>query len=1038
MHLHAQDRFTVRNYNESSGLSNNFTEAITQEESGQLIIATRDGLNAYDGLGFKKIKADSTDLENVTSLKRGRHEICFGQFDGKIGERSSSGKTLLQKTALNDPVKELLIDDLKDVWVFSRSGKVLWIHDTDTALFNLFEEEVLINTVILFKQKEFIVGCNDGIWHVRFEAGKGFKILGKIEGVLDTKITALKYQRRNHILWVGTEDAGFYKVRLPFNNLQKIEEFKIPATGRIENVQTIFIDSRQNLWLGTFGSGLFRIENFDSYDKPVVVNRFENKIDNEHLIRDVFEDAEGNIWVATYGRGVIQIIEKVFQQLFDQTWLKKQSITKLFKDSQGNVWGGLENGLFKKSNSAHELQYQYYPLGGNKVTAFSEDRGGKIIVGTASNGLYTIDRNSKNFKKLPLPTDNLSQSINSISVTKKGINVCTNAGLYTINSKGKIMRHLNTLDGLPHNNVKFSYLDSTGRLWIANQANKVSYYWENKIHFIESESNQLITDVNHILQDSKGRLWFATLGNGIFVLGTDSAHSISKQNGLPSNFCYELALDNDGNIWVGHQKAISRINKQLVVDRVIGQNLISPNNNSVNSSIFRDDEGNIWITSNDNVIKFNPEIDKASMSIPKLSITGMQIFNKEQLMTENLVLPFNNYNIKFQILGISLRNPEKIRYKYRLDGYSSYWSDEQASNVIYFPKLENGSYTLEVIASKNGGEWTPVPVVYSFTIKPPFWRTPMFFVAIILGFSLVLTGFVRYRTYRLTADNEELEAVVAERTTEIQKQKQEIERSRDAISSYAKDITDSIRYAKRIQKAIFPAFKDIKNLLPESFVLFQSKDLVSGDFYYAKKIENKILFAAVDCTGHGVPGGFMSIVANNLLQQATNQMGLTKPSEILEYLNIGVTRTLHQTYEDSSVKDGMDIALCTLDPETKILEFAGAYNPLYLFRNNQLIEYKGNRFPVGNYVEEKIRQFTNHVIQLQKGDVLYIFSDGFADQFGGPDGKKLKLRNFKSMLHDLQKHPMDQQYEVVKTFLSNWMGEIEQIDDIVLIGVKIT
>ena len=227
-------------------------------------------------------------------------------------------------------------------------------------------------------------------------------------------------------------------------------------------------------------------------------------------------------------------------------------------------------------------------------------------------------------------------------------------------------------------------------------------------------------------------------------------------------------------------------------------------------------------------------------------------------------------------------------------------------------------------------------------------------------------------------------------------------------------------------------------MVPESFVLFRSKDLVSGDFYFAEKIGDERIFCAVDCTGHGVPGGFMSIVANNLLEQATRQLKLTKPSEILTYLNKGVTETLHQTYEESSVKDGMDIALCSWNKKLKTLQFAGAYNPLYLFRDGKLIEYRGDRFPVGTFVGEESGTFRNHEIKVQEGDMLYLFSDGFSDQFGGPQGKKFKVRRFKEMLREVHTFPVDQQYKMISERLKQWIGDLEQVDDIVLLGVRIS
>jgi len=286
-------------------------------------------------------------------------------------------------------------------------------------------------------------------------------------------------------------------------------------------------------------------------------------------------------------------------------------------------------------------------------------------------------------------------------------------------------------------------------------------------------------------------------------------------------------------------------------------------------------------------------------------------------------------------------------------------------------------------------------------------------------------------------DKAELEEIVQERTVEIQEQKEEIERSRDEIAKYAKDITDSIKYAKRIQKAIFPAWQEVREIFPESVVFYQSKDLVSGDFYFAEKIGSKKVFAAVDCTGHGVPGGFMSIVGNNLLRQAIRQLGITKPSEILDYTSHGITNTLHQTYEESSVKDGMDIALCCWNEKKQTVEYAGAYNPLFLFRDGELTEYKGDRFPVGTFVGEEVREFSNHEIKVKSGDMLYVFSDGYADQFGGPNGKKFMMNRFRKLLTDIHNKPMDEQHELLTKTFKNWKGSFEQVDDICVIGVRI-
>lgn len=290
----------------------------------------------------------------------------------------------------------------------------------------------------------------------------------------------------------------------------------------------------------------------------------------------------------------------------------------------------------------------------------------------------------------------------------------------------------------------------------------------------------------------------------------------------------------------------------------------------------------------------------------------------------------------------------------------------------------------------------------------------------------------------------ELEQKVRERTIEIQQQKEEIEAQRDAIevqrdmlADQKKHITDSIRYAQRIQNAILPENNYIRKLLPESFVYYKPKDIVSGDFYWVNEIDNKVLFAAVDCTGHGVPGAFMSIMGNNHLNYALKVFKANKPADILDQLNYGVSQSLRQDTKDMKLRDGMDIALCMLDYENMKLEYAGAFNPLYIIRNGEALQYKADKFPIGSYIGDKTRNFTNHEIDLRKGDVLYIFSDGFTDQFGGPDRRKFLIKNFRNLLVEISDRPMSEQREILDTTLTTWKGDQEQVDDVLVFGVRI-
>lgn len=278
----------------------------------------------------------------------------------------------------------------------------------------------------------------------------------------------------------------------------------------------------------------------------------------------------------------------------------------------------------------------------------------------------------------------------------------------------------------------------------------------------------------------------------------------------------------------------------------------------------------------------------------------------------------------------------------------------------------------------------------------------------------------------------------------LTEQKQQIETQRD-------EITDSIKYAKRIQTAILPPGDYINSIMPPRFILFKPKDIVSGDFYWVTEKNGKIIAVAADCTGHGVPGAFMSMLGVTFLNDIVKKEGIVRANEILDNLKGFVIKSLRQTGKEGESKDGMDIALCVLDKKANTIEYSGANNPLYIISDKPvengdtilesgkfvLTEFKPDKMPIGIHYSEKNMEFTNHVIQLQKGDSIYLFSDGFPDQFGGEKGKKFKYKPFKQLLLDNCCKSMEEQKVILEETFSNWKGDFEQIDDVLVIGMKI-
>lgn len=311
------------------------------------------------------------------------------------------------------------------------------------------------------------------------------------------------------------------------------------------------------------------------------------------------------------------------------------------------------------------------------------------------------------------------------------------------------------------------------------------------------------------------------------------------------------------------------------------------------------------------------------------------------------------------------------------------------------------------------------------------------FIKTIFIIAACLLFVIAFFIFRGLKQKQKANTALEEKNKIIEEQKLTVEKQKHIVEEQNKDITDSIRYAERIQNAILPPEQLWYSLLPESFVFYKPKDILSGDFYWIEQKGDLIFVAAADCTGHGVPGALISIINYNLMNKAVLEKDLNDPADILNYVNNQLIIALHQTYQDSTVKDGMDISLCVINTKTLELKYAGANNPIYVFKHNELTQLVANKFPVGAFIEEQIQTFTSQKIRLQKGDAIYLFSDGYADQFGGENGKKFKYQQFKNTLTEIQDKPMKEQHNVLARTFNVWRGKLEQVDDVLVIGIKI-
>ncbi|MGE0078459.1 MAG: tetratricopeptide repeat protein [Bacteroidales bacterium] len=299
-------------------------------------------------------------------------------------------------------------------------------------------------------------------------------------------------------------------------------------------------------------------------------------------------------------------------------------------------------------------------------------------------------------------------------------------------------------------------------------------------------------------------------------------------------------------------------------------------------------------------------------------------------------------------------------------------------------------------------------------------KQKMMIAGAIVGAILILM--VALLMFKMFRDKQKANLILEEKNNLITRQKQEI--------------TDSIKYASRIQKAVLPSSVFINDALPEHFVLFMPRDIVSGDFYWMTRKNDKIVLVAADCTGHGVPGAFMSMLGVSFLYEIVNKENVLKPSEILNRLRNHIKTTLSQTGKFDEQKDGMDISLCVIDKEGMRLEWAGAYNPLYQIRNGELSEYKADKMPVAVHLNDHM-SFTNHEVEIQPGDTFYMFSDGYSDQFGGTDGRKFMSKKFKGLLTTIYDKSMEDQRDILQSAHFDWKGDHDQVDDILVVGFRI-
>jgi ligand-binding sensor domain-containing protein/serine phosphatase RsbU (regulator of sigma subunit) len=1036
------------NYSVKEGLAQSSVYSINQDSEGFVWLGTASGLTRFDGKEFINYTTEDGLADGAVKAIHidTNGSMWLGHVDGGISKMVDNKIEVL--FSMSADITSFEEDDEGNLWVSSFGDGVIKITNPYTDK----------KDSISFKQYKGQEGLSDVVFQIR-------KIKnGNIYFVTDVGIKNYNYQKNsfsfykvnkmpayfqitymfesnNEDQWFGSYNGGLYHYQKKSGNL-KIYDV---VDGLASNwVSCINEDAKGNIWVGTWGGGITKINDVGL----LTINKNKGLKDNN--IRCITKDREGNILFGTKENGLLVYKGSQFISYGTNNGLISEQVWAIYRDNKGQEWFGTNEGIsvFKNTkliNSYSEgngIPYQ-------DVRFIKSDRNDNVWIGTWGGGVMQFNNKSKRFEM----NYRVNSYMNQLLITALDVDqtnnlwVGTTDGLVYYEINNQLVDRLTQSNGLAGNEITAIYTDSKNVVWVGSRGKGITRIEGSKISKIEL--NKKITPTA-IIEDISGNLWIGTEGKGVLIFnGRKIIKEYNVNSGLLSDYISLLNIDEKGNVWIGTNKGLNKYdikqNRFFSFSDKMGYVGIESKHNAT----YKDEDGNLWFGTIKGVVKVNTSEVVVNTLEPLTQISKMRVNLENRAMSDNLELDYKEKSIIFNYSSICLTNPNQVYYKVMLEGLEDEWRPETQQTFVTYSPLPPGKYTFKVIASNNNGLWNSNPITYSFEIIPPLWQRPWFLIFCGIVLIILIVTSVKIRERKLLNEKRILEEKVEERTEEVVKQSKELERKN-------KDIIDSITYAKRIQDAILPTGDMFTRELSQTFILFKPKDIVSGDFYWLAHKDNKSLFAAVDCTGHGVPGAFMSIVGYNLLDKIVGEYGTTEPDKILNELNIGVANTLRQEIDSDEIKDGMDISLCTFDTETSILEYAGAYNPLYIATKNKLevikgdslepimtndkglmlFEIKADRFPIG-YYSEGVNTFSKHSFKLTKGDTIYLFSDGYADQFGGVKGKKFRYKQFKELLLSINDLPMKDQKNKVESEFITWMGDYEQIDDVIVIGSRL-
>lgn len=1082
---------TNYSYRETGGNEQNW--CITQDHRGVLYVGNHEkGVLEYDGVEWRSIPIPNN--VPVWSLVTGADGVVYVGAEGDFGLLKPDKHGMLHFHSLFDSTLRSQFPFLTVTKSYFNKGKVYFCAYSGIIVYDPAEPQLsVINTpdnpyhTYMVEDELYNSDFGEGLMIYNgdnFEQVKGGNFFH------EKSITGLDLYDPERLL-VSTYENGLYLLNRETGELDgSFLSPKLQNEFR-ENQVTYLKIVDQNILVCTFANGLYVLDKGGEVKE--IISESEGLIEN--TISQVYTDkrfnGSGPVWIAHW-KGISKIEANNPFRVFTESSGFENLITDIVHFN-GQLFLSTMSGLYYKSSSSSTVFNRV-----NKIQTPVQDLqviypapGISLLLASTGFEIFVIDKRmavttvNSNMINPPETNEDFEQIAGRfiLSDPERPDVIYTGytqvIGLQYIRGRWKEIFRCRD-----HQDEIFSMVrDRYGYLWIssklkvtridlaiAQEATLKSYTREQGLPSDEDNMAFLDPETNDVLMGTREGFYHFdyfrekfvpdSMFNSVLPTGSNTIRAFHRD--LTGK--YWFSFENQYRGWTELVCTRHEDHFEILVEKPF-QRLPAAASADVISS---DPEYGVWFCKSDELYHFDDDFSRND-TLPFQTLIRKVIINNDSILFHGTNFKLNDrglyslnlfqeedtqpyikyrYNsIEFHWAAPYFEQENQLLYSYYLDNFSKSWSEWHSSSFKELTNLKYGKYTFYVKAKNVYGEESTA-AKYSFVINRPWYASIIAIFGYILLSGLLVYVLIRLYTQRLKRENLRLEGVIRERTEEIMKQKEEL--------------TDSIEYASRIQRALLPSDQLMVDRNIDHFILFRPRDIVSGDFYWMGEKDDKMLIVAADCTGHGVPGAFMSMLGMTFLEEIVIKSELSNTEEIMEALREHVISSLEQSGTSSmdSVKDGMDLSMISVDFRTMKIQYSGAYNPLYLVRklkrnekarlnkgqdlelprgsiyneDYMLMQIRADQMPIG--VSEKKMRFNSTIIK-DEGFNIYMFSDGFLDQFGGPKGKKFMSKNFKKLLLDLQSVPLNEQGDALEKVLLDWMGEISQIDDILVMGLRI-